>query len=220
MTRVIASPARIGHGDIVTTILLDDLASDFGIAPENLLLMDVMKSDGGSGSADVAALVAALDRMVSARASVVNMSLAGPDNPALRLAVARTQQRNIVIVAAVGNAGPAAPPAYPAAYDGVVGVAAVDAAGKSYIYSGRGPQVDIAAVGVMTSPTTTGKSVVGTSYAAPHVTALIAAQKWPSDAVDSLLQQHAADAGAPGRDNIFGVGILKASQQATTVAKQ
>ena len=130
-------------------------------------------------------------------------------HPALRRAIQMSLKAGMVIVAAVGNEGPAAPPAFPAAYDGVVGVAAVDSAGRPYLYSGRGPHVDIAALGVEQSPTGSGRELVGTSYAAPRVTAMLAGQRAAGGpaSVETLLAAFAEDAGDPGRDPIYGLGI-------------
>jgi hypothetical protein len=208
--RLVAKPAKAGHGDVVTGILLRDLDTAYRLSPEKLMLLDVMREHPGGGAADVSALVFAFDRLVTAGMDVANLSLAGPDHPALRMAVSKSIQRGLIVVAAVGNGGPAAPPAFPSAYDGVVGVAAVDATSKPYIYSGRGPHVDIAALGEEVDASGTGGALVGTSYAAPHVTALLASisiGRKPSS-VDTLLTAYAEDAGSPGRDPVYGVGIL------------
>ena len=208
--RLVEKPAKTGHGDAVTGILLRDLETGYRVSPDKMMLLDVMREHPGGGAADVAALVFAFDKLVTAKVDVANLSLAGPDHPALRMAVTKSIQKGLVVVAAVGNGGPAAPPAFPAAYDGVVGVAAVDATGKPYIYSGRGPHVDIAALGVEVDASGTGGELAGTSYAAPHVSALLASLshggKTPS--LDRLLVEYAEDVGAPGRDPIYGVGIL------------
>ncbi|MEQ1610955.1 MAG: S8 family serine peptidase, partial [Hyphomonadaceae bacterium] len=208
--RLIDKPAKTGHGDAVAKILLRDLEAGYRVSPGKMLLLDVMREHPGGGAADVAALVLAFDVLVTARVGVANLSLAGPDHPALRMAVTKSVQSGLVVVAAVGNGGPAAPPAFPAAYDGVVGVAAVDATGKPYIYSGRGPHVDIAALGVDIGADGAGGELIGTSYAAPHVSALLASipRAVKPGAIDKLLVAYAEDAGAPGRDPVYGVGIL------------
>ena len=208
--RLVDNPAMAGHGDAVTSILLRDLSNAYSAEPAQLMLLDVMRGKTGKGAADVSALVFAFDRLVTAHVGVVNLSLAGPDHPALQRAVAQSLKSGMIVVAAVGNEGPAAPPAFPAAYDGVVGVSAVDSNGKPYLYSGRGAHVDIAALGFEVSPTAKGGELVGTSYAAPHVTAMIAGeqQRYAGRSIDNLLTEFAEDAGAPGRDPVYGLGIL------------
>ena len=208
--RLVDAPAMKGHGDAVTSILLRDLSDAYRVKPESLMLLDVMRQHGDSGAADVTALVLAFDRLVTARIGLTNLSLAGPDHPALRRAVQMSLKAGMVIVAAVGNEGPAAPPAFPAAYDGVVGVAAVDRAGRPYLYSGRGPQVDIAALGVEQSPTGSSVELIGTSYAAPRVSAMLAGQRAAGGraSIETLLAAFTQDAGDPGRDPIYGLGIL------------
>src|SRR5256885_5575025 len=55
--------------------------------------------------------------------------------------------RGHLVVAAVGNDGPAAPALYPAAWPGVVGVTAVDARQQVLVEALRGAQVKFAAPG-------------------------------------------------------------------------
>ncbi|MCP5762402.1 hypothetical protein NL346_27815, partial [Klebsiella pneumoniae] len=73
------------------------------------------------------AIVRALLWLQSEHAAVVNISLVGPPNLILQATVARMTAAGEVLVAPVGNDGPAAPPAYPAAYPGVVAAIPVDA---------------------------------------------------------------------------------------------
>ena len=125
--------------------------------------------------------------------------------------------RGVVIVAAVGNDGPAARPLYPAGYDSVIGVTAVDAQKQIYRWANQGPQVKFAAWGV-------GEKVAegnggyteesGTSFATPIVAARLAdliakgvAATGPA-AVQVLIRT-AEDLGAPGRDDMFGYGLIK-----------
>lgn len=213
--RLVDKPALVGHGETVTGILLRDLSEVYQVRPQQMLLLDVMREHGRTGAADVSALVVAFDHLVTAKVDVANLSLAGPDHPALRRAVSQSVKQGTVIVAAVGNAGPAAPPAFPAAYDGVVGVAAVDSSGRPYLYSGRGPHVDIAALGIEASPDGLAGELAGTSYAAPHVTAMLAGARNhnQSASVDALLAAFATDVGEPGRDQVYGLGILTLSPQ-------
>jgi subtilisin family serine protease len=127
--------------------------------------------------------------------------------------------RGYLIVAAVGNDGAAAPPLYPASYPGVVGVTGVDAHEKVLLEACRGPQVKFAAPGAdmaaaMLSPTFA--AVRGTSFAAPIVTGLLAAQLHEPNpeaarrAVEQLAQQ-AVDLGAKGVDKVYGNGLVGGS---------
>lgn len=160
-------------------------------------------------------LAEALDWLARERVPVVNLSLVGPPNPLLERLVAATQARGMVLVAAVGNDGPAAPPLYPAAYPGVIGVAAVDARGRPLPESGRGAQVDFAAAGLFELAGADGRvqRFRGTSFAAPRVArraALLADGPRPGLAasVQAALAAEARDAGPGGRDAHFGEGVL------------
>ncbi|KFL36124.1 S8 family serine peptidase [Arenimonas donghaensis] len=145
--------------------------------------------------------------------TVVNLSLAGPPNLLLEALVVRMQARGHVLVAAVGNDGPAAPERYPAAYPGVIGVAAVDARGRPLPESPRGPQVDVAALGLYTSNGATPRTWRGSSFAAPRVArhvARLAGEPGPQTLarVEQALASRVHDAGRKGRDPRFGWGVL------------
>jgi minor extracellular protease Epr len=101
----------------------------------------------------------------------------GPPNLAVGAAVRAVEARGILIVAPVGNDGPAAPPAYPASYPGVVAVTGVDARGRVLIEAGRASHLDFAAPGaeVRAASLSGGfTSVRGTSFAAPVVAGRLA----------------------------------------------
>ena len=94
------------------------------------------------------AFAAALDWLSAERTPVVNLSLAGPDNMIVALAVQRAAAKGMVLVAAAGNDGPAASPAYPAAYPSVLAVAAVDAHRNPDPEGNRGDYIAFAAPGI------------------------------------------------------------------------
>ena len=77
----------------------------------------------------------------------MTISLVGPRNPVLERGIAAAQGKGVVVVAAVGNDGPAAPPAYPASYKGVVAVTAVDKRDRALIEAGRALHLEYAAPG-------------------------------------------------------------------------
>ena len=155
-------------------------------------------------------LVEALAWLARERVPVVNISLVGPDNPVLARAVAALVARGHVLVAAVGNDGPAAPPLFPAAYPGVIGVSGVDAKLRVLPESGSGAQVDFSAVGVVG----TGRAAArGTSFAAPVVARAVAMQlaavaPGAAERMQAALAARARDLGVPGRDPRYGVGLV------------
>ena len=109
---------------------------------------------------------------------MLNLSFAvGVDEPAIRKAVQYAVDRDVVVVAAAGNEARSQPGLtwYPAAYDGVLAVAGVDAAGQASAESNRGAWVDVAAPGEgLTTPSAGGAGFVAAGPARPdtvvHVT--------------------------------------------------
>ncbi|HSV70909.1 MAG TPA: S8 family serine peptidase, partial [Methylibium sp.] len=112
------------HGTAVASLLVGR-AEGFGgaAAGATLYAADVYCGVPTGGAVD--AVAEALAWMARERVAVVNLSLVGPPNRLLERLVAALVARGHLLVAAVGNDGPAAPPLYPAAYPGVVGVTAV-----------------------------------------------------------------------------------------------
>lgn len=162
------------------------------------------------------ALIKALDWLAARKVPVINISLSGPRNSAVAKAIARIARQGHIIVAAAGNDGPAAPPVFPGAYEGVVGVTAVDAQDRVYRYANRGGYVDFAAHGVAV-PAIDDKGALrdatGTSFAAPIVAARLAARLRTPDTAASrravqALEGEARDLGPRGRDPIYGVGLI------------
>ena len=186
-----------------------------GSPVNELFAADVYCGAPTGGAID--AVAAAFGWMARERVAVINVSLVGPRNALLERVVLSLVSRGYIIVAAVGNDGPAAPPLYPASYDGVVGVTAVDARQRVLIEAGRGKQVDFAALGLderaAAAAPDSYAAVRGTSFAAPIVARLLAAKISAPDAGQrqralTELAQTAADLGAPGRDDVYGAGLV------------
>jgi minor extracellular protease Epr len=72
---------------------------------------------------------------------VVNMSLAGPSDPAIRAKIQSMNAKGVVFIAAAGNFGPLAPPVHPAAYEEVIAVTAIDRDGKGYAKANHGKYI-------------------------------------------------------------------------------
>jgi len=197
------------HGTAVASILVAHASAELYVA-------DVYCGAPTGGAVD--AIVAALGWMAQEYVSVINLSLVGPKNILLERIVSALISRGHVIVAAVGNDGPAAPPLYPAAYANVVGVTAVDAHRRVLIEAERGPQVMFAAVGADLKAANLDHGyagVRGTSFAAPTVAALLAAplrapNRDAAEAAIAALAKQAIDLGLPGRDFTYGFGLVGA----------
>jgi subtilisin family serine protease len=205
------------HGTAVASLLVGRGTQFHGVLPDaDLYAADVYCGAPTGGAVD--ALAGAFSWMVRERIAVINVSLVGPDNAVLARIVASLTARGYVIVAAVGNDGPAAPPLYPASYPHVVGVTGVDARHRVLLEAARGAQVMFAAPGAdmaAGAPAGTYVAVRGTSFAAPIVAALLAQRLSRPDAALAsaavqALAQGAVDLGPPGRDLTYGYGLLGA----------
>ncbi|HJV61544.1 MAG TPA: S8 family serine peptidase [Albitalea sp.] len=208
------------HGTAVASLLVGHAEGFRGAAPAKAVLYaaDVYCNDPLGGS--VEAVAAALGWLAAEQVPVVNISLVGPPNRTLEQVVHRASAKGMLLVAAVGNDGPAAAPLYPAAYAGVVAVTAVDARGQVLPEACRGPHVAFAAPGAQMAVAALGAerfgSARGTSFAAPLVAGLLAASLQAPDAAAAnlavaALARTAVDAGAPGRDDVYGWGVVARS---------
>ena len=205
------------HGTAVAALMVGQSGHFRGVLPQaELLAADVYCDSPTGGSA--ARIAQALGWLAREQAGVINLSLVGPPNLALERIVARLQQRGHILVAAVGNDGPAAAPLYPASYPGVVGVTAVDAGGKVIPEAARGPQVAFAAPGHQMVSAALGRTpyrqVRGTSFAAPIVAALLARSLATPDpllaarAVETLMREAAGSVTVPLRNPDTGYGTV------------
>ncbi|GAO79754.1 MULTISPECIES: S8 family serine peptidase [unclassified Sphingopyxis] len=208
------APSASRHGTAVASLLVGSGAVQGAAPGQRLLAADVYGSDPAGGNAS--AIARALGWLAQNGVAVTTISLVGPDNRLLSAAVSRAQQRGMLIVAAVGNDGPAAPPAYPASYKGVFAVTGIDAKGRALPEAGRALHVDFAAPGdAVLAATGVGSSdrLRGTSFAAPLVAGRLAL-RYPVPAIDRIgpavaaLVMEARDLGKPGRDKIYGHGLI------------
>lgn len=202
------APAPSAHGTAVAFLAAAASRVKSASPGAALLIADVYGKDPKGGNS--LALARALGWLSKRNVPVVVIGLVGPSNPILATAVKQVQARGIYVVAPVGNSGAAAPPMFPAAYPGVIAVTGVDARNRALIEAGRGPHVDYAAPGADIVAVGTGGRLIkvrGTSYAAP----LVAGRLWlASKAADplSMLDREAVDLGRPGRDHVFGRGLV------------
>lgn len=204
------------HGTAIASIIAGSGGDYLGIAPRaEVFAAAVFEQDPTRGEiASTVSLVRALDWLISSGVDVVNISLAGPPNRLLEAALQRAAESNVTILAAAGNGGPAAAPMYPAAYNSVVAVTAVDVKGQVFRLANRGDYLDIAAPGVAVMHARSGGGYAyssGTSYAVPFAATAVARlrQLQPGENALELICRTAEDLGPPGRDSIYGFGLLR-----------
>lgn len=197
-----------GHGTAVASII----ASELGLAPDATILSYRVADD--TGSSNTFLIAQAIIEAVDSGADLINISMGSRSHSsALQRAVDYASESGVVIVASTGNEGYESV-AYPAAYEGVVGVGAVDARGELLDFSNRG-DVDLVAPGLALTSAWTGNQQVsfsGTSASAPVVTGSIAAvmssQQVNASTALSILTLQANEAGAPGYDPGYGAGFV------------
>ncbi|GBD34306.1 Thermostable alkaline protease [bacterium HR35] len=218
-----------GHGTHVAGIVaaINNSIGVVGVGP-NIDLYAV-KVLGANGSGYLSDVIEGLDWVVQQKQNqgedwVINMSLGtSADIQSFHDAILRVYNAGITMVAAAGNTGGAV--TYPAAYPEVIAVSATDQNNQLASWSSRGPEVDLAAPGVSIYSTYKGQTYAtlsGTSMAAPHVTgvaALVLDRKTcdfnldgvctPSE-VQQKLEGSAIDLGSPGKDNLYGSGLVNA----------
>ncbi len=209
---------NVAHGTAIASILVGDLPGTAPLAPgAQLFSGNVFVQDASGLRGDATAIIEALDWMAAEGVGVVNLSLIGPSNLLLEAAVAAAARRGLVLVAAAGNDGASSAPAYPAAYPSVIAVAAVDRRGRPYGRGNRGAYIYVSAPGVDVwgADARGGEAFwTGTSFAAPFVTANVARDLFLGRAHDindgrARIAASARDLGAPGRDPIYGYGLLQ-----------
>ena len=175
---------------------------------------------------------------------VINLSLGGGTrSQTLENAINRAVAAGITVVASAGNDN-TSPVDYPAAFANVIAVGSVDGRKVKAPYSSFGADLDLMAPGgdirrddngdgrpdgvlqQTFDPATAATQgryddfayyfVVGTSQAAPQVSALAAllARQGVTDprAIQSIMEKTAEDLGASGRDDQFGWGLIRPSE--------
>jgi type VII secretion-associated serine protease mycosin len=216
----------VSHGTGVAGIIAADpapgvgfhgVAPDARILPVRISAQDIA-DNGQSLRIDLGALANGIRYAVDSGARVMNLSIAGfADFPEMRSAVEYAVARDVLVVAAVGNGqqdGAGELPSFPAAYDGVLGVGAIDIDGARTATSQVGPYVDLVApgAGVLTATRVAGHAYAnGTSFAAPFVsaTAALVRSAWPDLSAAEVAQRLIATASpARGDSHSHGAGVV------------
>jgi subtilisin family serine protease len=219
-----------GHGTH-TAGIIGARANDIGVvgvAPECSLYVYKVLSDSGWGDYDWVAN--AVSAAAADGCNIINMSFGCNDLPPdnVHQAIKDARAAGSLVFAAAGNDGRGLPPTadavdYPARWEEVVAVAAVGQQHNHADFSSPGPGVAIAAPGTdiySTWPTNSYSLLSGTSMACPVVSG-VAALYWESlrdtkpnnmtmaEFVWDNMRADAMDLGAPGRDPLFGYGLVQ-----------
>jgi subtilisin len=212
-----------GHGThcagIVAAVKGNDIGV-IGVAPEAYLYAVKVFDDRGNGRySDV---IEGLEWCIDNDIQVISMSFGSAysaGDPGIEPWINAAYDAGILLVGAAGNEGSGVDTViYPARYDAVIAVAATDGNDDRASWSSTGPDVELAAPGVSIYSTyrdDTYATLSGTSMACPHVsgTAALVIAAGEGD-VRQRLKDTADDLGAPGKDNLYGHGLVDADEAA------
>ena len=211
------------HGTAIAALIAGH-SKLMGSAPDaRILAVRAFDPNGNAAEATTLNIIRAIDWSVTQRARIINMSFAGPADPGIHRALEAAHKKNVVLIAAAGNAGAKSPPLYPAADSNVIAVTATDADDQLFKGSNRGRHVAVAAPGVdvlIAVPNGGYEVSTGTSFAAAEVSGIAALMlqrdaNLTPDAVRDALLATAKDLGKKGRDDEFGAGIADAYRAVT-----
>jgi hypothetical protein len=188
-----------------------------GTAPAaRLLAVHAFSTSAATAESTTFNILKGINWAVGQGVRVINMSFAGPKDPSLERALKAAYDRNIVLIAAAGNAGPKSPPLYPGAYQDVIAVTATDVDDKLFAGANRGKYVSVSAPGVdilVPAPENTYQLTTGTSVAAAEVSGIVALllqrnpKLTPAD-IRRILTASAKRLSPGERDDSFGSGLI------------
>ena len=191
-----------------------------GVAP-GVLIMDVrfLNSSNQFLTSDWATFAEAIDYAVDNGADIINLSVYANGRPpsALERAVQRAVSRGVLIVGISGNTGEEGV-LYPAKYDDVLAVGATTRDDLAAGFSSYGPELFVCAPGeriVSFVPGGGTSTRSGTSFAAPHVSGILALILSVHPGITAtgaveILRDALEDLGTRGFDPWFGYGLVNA----------
>ena len=190
------------HATAVASLLV---SKAYGVAPDaTLLTYRTSFEDEGEDTAAGCAVHngngieennSLINRAISDGAQIISISSSDEDfDEATKWTIARANARGVIVVTAMGNTAKDETDTGLAKRSGVVGVGAIDTAGKVASYSSWGQGTTTAAVGgpiIVRNYQTGNKATTdGTSYSTPLIAGFLALakQKWPNATSNQLLQ--------------------------------
>lgn len=198
-----------------------------GVAPgAQILAIRAFSGNGRTEDGTTFAIMKGLNWAVLHGARAINMSFAGPKDPAITRGIAAAHGKGTILVAAAGNKGASSPPLFPAADPRVIAVTSTDKDDQLPPFANRGPHVAVAAPGVdliLLAPNDGLQRTSGTSFSAAYVTGTVALmlERKPGlspDAVRQALMKSARHLGSKSVDDQSGGGLVDAYQAVLAVA--
>jgi hypothetical protein len=189
-----------------------------GVAPNaHLLAIHAFSVKAATSESTTFIILKGLDHAVAHGVRLVNMSFSGPRDPTLERAIKAAYERNVIMIAAAGNAGPKSPPLYPAADPNVIAVTATDMNDNLFSGANRGRYIAIAAPGVdilVPAPDGTYQLTTGTSVATAHISGIVALmlERNPKLSPADVRRILVASAKRLGPNDQFGAGLVDPSK--------
>lgn len=211
----------VGHGTQMALVAAGSVVPEG--APEGMFDESVpvfaVRAFNDEGQASSFGIMSAVEFAVAQDAEVINMSWGSEhDSEFMENAIRYAQGEGLIVVAAAGNE-PTQVPLYPAAYDNVIAVAATEGDGALWANSNYGDFITLAAPGIGSFPIGhegPPGGYAGTSISSAYVSQALARYidlnpgATSSQATQALIDA-LTDAGAAGKDNQYGYGVLDAA---------
>ena len=203
------------HGTSVASLIAGQHPNMRGVAPQAELISVRVADESGISNSFL--LAQGITAAADAGAQLINISMgSSSDSNLVRQAVDYAIEQGAVIFASSGNDGTAYS-SYPAADPDVYSVGAIDANGTHLNFSNTDDNLAFTAPGLEVQAAYPGDNVTsftGTSGAVAFPVGAVAAIMSESNQTISaqqavqILQNHSNEAGLPGADNQFGIGIV------------
>jgi subtilisin family serine protease len=209
-----------GHGTSIAGAIAAHGAIQ-GVAPQvRILAVRAFDSAESGPLGTTLSILKGVDWAAQAHARVINMSFAGPQDPAMHRIIGAAFDKGIMLVAAAGNGGRQSAPLFPGAEEKVMAVTATDSDDKLFGNANVGRYIAVAAPGVdvlLPSPDGKYELQTGTSVSAALVSgvAALVLERHPSmqpAALRKLLMNTATPLGGGGHENEFGAGLVDAQR--------